>query len=333
MENQNQTPQPVPTESLENQETQPPVTSGPALGSTGSTSPSSPPARNSSAEELVKPSIVTRLRGFLNIYFLIFIAVFIAAVVGLFFVLHGGKKSSSNTKTTSLTTKEISQLQGSTTIVGDAKQNLDVQSNTLFEGQVLLKDDLNVAGNIKVGGNLTLPTLTVGNTGSFGQLQVNNTLSVSGNLTTGGQASIQKGLTVAGNGSFSGNLSANQLTISSLQLNSDLAVSHHIVTSGNAPSKSDGSNLGSGGTVSMSGTDTAGTVTINTGGGPSSGCFVSVNFGHSFSTTPRVIISPANSSAAGLDYYTNRSANSFSICTTSTPTASSTFVFDYIVIQ
>ncbi|HLG90656.1 MAG TPA: hypothetical protein VI336_00615, partial [Candidatus Saccharimonadales bacterium] len=169
--------------------------------------------------------------------------------------------------------------------------------------------------------------------GNFGQLQINGVLSVSGDTTFSGQLSVEDDLNVAGSGSFGGNLSASRLTVTSLQLNGDLQINRHITLGGSLPSKSNGSALGSGGTASINGTDTAGTVTINTGGSPPSGCFVTITFANKFNSTPHVVISPSNSNAAGLNYYTNRSTSSFSVCTTSTPTASKTYLFDYIAID
>ena len=203
----------------------------------------------------------------------------------------------------------------------------------MLEGQLLVRKDVEVAGSIKVGGGLALSSVTVGGQGNFGQLQINGVLSVTGDTTFSGQLSVQKNLNVTGSGSFGGNLTADQLTISTLKLNGDLQVNRHITVGGSLPSKSNGSALGSGGTASVNGSDTAGTVTINTGSSPPSGCFVTITFANKFSSTPHVVISPSNSNAAGLNFYTNRSSSSFSVCTTSTPTASKTYLFDYFVVD
>ena len=61
------------------------------------------------------------------------------------------------------------------------------------------------------------------------------------------------------------------------------------------------------------------------------GCFVTINFSQRYGATPHVVISPSNSAAASLSYYTNRSATSFSICTASAPAGGATYLFDYIV--
>lgn len=281
----------------------------------------------------VHENFFKRLAHSRNLYFVIFIILFAIACAVVFAAIKWGSNSSKTAtkKTGSLTSAELAQLSGSTTVVGDSKQTLDVQSAAIFEGQVLMRSDLNVAGSLKVGNSLSLPSITVGS-GSFSQLQVNDTLSISGNGAIQGQLSVQKNLSVAGSGSF-GSLSASQLSVGSLQFSGDLAISKHIVPTGGVPGKTNGSALGSGGSANIGGSDTAGTVTINTGGSPPAGCFATINFAQKFNTTPHVVISPSNSGAAGLNYYTNRSSTSFSLCSLSAPAASTTYIFDYIAFD
>jgi hypothetical protein len=118
-----------------------------------------------------------------------------------------------------------------------------------------------------------------------------------------------------------------------LQLNSDLTLTHHIVAGGGTPGRSPGSALGGGGSVTVGGSDTAGTVTINTGNAPASGCFVTVNFTQKYNSTPHVLITPVGSAAGGIAYYINRATSSFSICDATNPPSGSSFAFDYFVID
>jgi cytoskeletal protein CcmA (bactofilin family) len=281
-----------------------------------------------------KPSLFKRLFRFSNLYFMIFLLLLLLAAGAIFasIKLNNNNSTPQNAKTQSLTDKQISDLKGNTTLVGDAQQTLDIQGNSVFEGAVLMRGSLDIAGSIKVGGSLSLPAITVGGTSSFGQIQVNDKLSVSGNTTLQGTLTVQKGLTVSGSASF-GSLSASQINVSTLQLTGDFVVTRHISVSGGAPGRSNGSALGGGGTASVNGSDTAGTVTINTGGSPPAGCFVTINFTQRFGTTPHVVISPSNSGAGTLDYYANRSATSFSVCTANAPAASTTYIFDYMAID
>jgi hypothetical protein len=172
----------------------------------------------------------------------------------------------------------------------------------------------------------------VSGTGTLQTLQANK-LQISGDSQLQGNLSVQKSLSVNGSGNFSGTLTASKLNVQSLELSGNLIISSHIESSGGTPSKSNGNALGSGGTASLSGTDTAGTITINTGGSPHAGCFISVGFAKSFNRTPHVVVTPIGSSGASINYYVTRSSNGFSLCTTSSAPGSRNFAFDYIVIN
>lgn len=271
-----------------------------------------------------------RLQRRINIYLLIFILLILAAVAVILVSVHNGNKTPSSVS--SLTDQQLAAIKGSTTLVGDAKQTLDVQSNSIFEGKVLVRSDLSIAGSLKVGGALSLTSITVGGSGNFGQLGINGGLNVGGDTSLQGNVTVQKNLSVSGSASF-GSLSVSSLNVNSLQLKGDLGLSRHVSTSGGLPGRSGGSALGSGGTVSISGSDTAGTVTINTGSGPPAGCFVTINFVSHYGTTPHVVISPSNSSAGTIQYYTNRNTTGFSICTANGPAAATTYIYDYVVID
>ncbi|MBA3757477.1 polymer-forming cytoskeletal protein [Candidatus Saccharibacteria bacterium] len=281
-----------------------------------------------------RPSRVRRFLSFSNLYLVIFLLLVGLVAAGVFVSTRLDKTADSDdTKPQSLTDKQLSELKGSTTVIGDSDQILDIQSDAVFEGQVLMRNNLDVAGTVKVGGPLSLSAVTVGGSSNFGNVQVNGTLSVAGNTTLQGPVTLQRSLAVVGSASFSGTVSTSQLNVSNLQLTGDLVINRHIALGGPAPGRTNGSALGGGGTASVGGTDTAGTVTINTGSSPPAGCFVTVNFTNKFNTTPHVIISPSNSNSAGLNYHVNRSTTNFSVCVTNVPTASTSYSFDYIVID
>lgn len=270
----------------------------------------------------------------LNIYLLLFIFIVVLAAGIVFIGIQKNKKADVPTtiNTQTLTADELKKLTESEQKVGDPKSTLSIESNAIFSGKVLVRDSLDVAGTIKVGGSLSLPGISVSGESSFDQIKANN-LNITGNTSIQGQLSIQKGITSSGGASFGGPLSAPSLTVQSLQLSGDLTIIRHIDAGGGTPGKVDGTALGSGGTVSISGTDTAGTITINTGGGPGAGCFVTVNFTQKFGGNPHVVITPVGSSAASLNYYINRSSTNFSVCTTNAPGGGQSFSFDYIAID
>jgi hypothetical protein len=279
-----------------------------------------------------KPSGLKRFPLLNNLYLIIFALMVVAGGAVVFISMKSAKPQTTTSKASSLTDQQISSLKGNTTLVGDSKQTLDVQSNSIFEGQVLARADLNVAGTLKVGGPLSIPSVSVGGNGQFGQIGVSGGLNVAGDTTLQGALAVQKNLTVGGSGSF-GSLNVSSLSITTLQLKGDISLNQHIVTSGGAPGRTTGTAVGGGGTASVGGSDTAGTISINTGGSPPAGCFITVNFAKAFGGVPHVIISPSNSSAASLQYYTNRTASNFSVCAANVPSASTTYVFDYVVID
>lgn len=297
-----------------------------------STIPAPGPDKNNNSFR--RSGIVSFITTHLNVYILIFILLIIVAGVAIFASYQASKDHSSNNSidVQNLSDKDLAAIRNSTTTVGDAKSILNVESNAVFSGKVLVRDSLEVAGAIKVGGGMTLPNITVSGTSQFEDIKLNN-LSISGNGTVLGQLTIQKSLLVSGGGSFGGVLAAPQLNVDSLQVSKDLAINRHILAGGVTPGLSFGGALGNGGTASVNGSDTSGTVTINTGSGPVPGTFATINFNQKFNSTPHVVITPVGSGGAGLNYYVTRSTSGFTINTTNSAPAGTSFSFDYIVID
>lgn len=271
----------------------------------------------------------------INIYLLAFILLIVLAGILTYLGYQRNKTEEQKQEellTEPLSTDALEQLKQTDVKVGDPKQILTIESNAIFSGNVLIRDSLEVAGKLKVGEPLEVSGITVSGASNFDQLKSNG-LDVSGNAAIQGQVSIQQGLTVGGNLNVAGSLSASKLTINNLEVSGDLAINKHITAGGGTPSRSGGSALGGGGTTSISGNDTAGTVNINTGGGASAGCFVTVTFANSYSSTPHVVITPVGSAGGNIDYYVNRSSSGFSICTSTPPGSGKSFAFDYIVIN
>ncbi|HWB38911.1 MAG TPA: hypothetical protein VG604_01600 [Candidatus Saccharimonadales bacterium] len=292
---------------------------------TGSAPPAPPPQ---------KTGLKQKLRKF-NIYLLMFLFIILVAGVIVATAYFQSKKAATTTtvNTQKLTQQTLEQVASSDATVGTAQSVLNVQSSAVFAGKVLVRDGLEVAGGLQIGGSVTVSDLNVSGIGQFGQLKVSKDLAVSGDSAVQGSETIGKSIQVTGGGSFGGPVTAPQITTSSLQLNSDLVLTHHISVSGGIPGHDQGPALGSGGSSTVNGTDTAGTTTINTGSSPAAGCFITVNFTTKYSRTPRVLVTPVGSSAGKIDYYVNRSANNFSICDASAPPSGASFAFDYFVID
>jgi cytoskeletal protein CcmA (bactofilin family) len=262
--------------------------------------------------------------------------IFLLAVAGgiiLITFLNSKKQEKNTIPTQSLSQDTLKQLATSDVTVGQPKQVLSVQSNAVFAGKGLVRDSLEVAGAIQVGGSLSVPGITVSGNSIFEQLQVNKGLNVAGDTSIQGQLSVQKGINVAGGATFGGSISAPAITVNTLQMNGSLTLTRHIVIGGSTPDRDNGSALGGGGTVALSGSDTAGSININTGTNPVAGCFLTVNFTQKYNATPNVIATPIGSNAALVGYYVNRTASNFSICAANNPPANASFGFDYFIVE
>jgi cytoskeletal protein CcmA (bactofilin family) len=274
------------------------------------------------------------LFGRFSVYLLMFAFVILIAlmvVVGTYLRSH--TKATNKIKSQDLTQSDLNQLAQSDVTVGDAKQVLNVQSNAVFAGQVLVRSDLQVAGKLQVGGSLSLTGITVSGDSVFDQIQVNKNLQVAGDTAVQGGLTVAKSLNVNGGGTFNGPLAAPSITVNTLQLNGDIIFTHHITAGGVNPGRTNGNALGGGGTASVGGSDTSGSITINTGGNPSAGCFITVNFASKFNSTPHVVVSPIEAAAGNLAYYVTRTSTSFSVCSNNAPAANASFGFDYIVFN
>lgn len=274
------------------------------------------------------------LRRYVNVYTLMFVFVLlIAGAVALVAYRQGHKPTTDHLNTQGLSQSALEQLANSDVNVGSNNTVLNVKSSAVFAGQVLIRQNLEVGGNLQISGTVALNNITINGTSQLGTVNVNKNLAVAGDSALQGSATIGKSLQVGGGATFNGPISAPQITTSKLQLNGDLTLTHHISVGGGQPSRNSGPALGGGGSASVSGSDTAGYVAINTGNGPAAGCFVTVNFTSGYNQTPYVMVTPVGSAAGGLHYYISRSTSGFSICDSSTPPSGSSFGFDYFVVD
>ncbi len=277
-----------------------------------------------------------RLVSNLNPYLILFIAIFIIAVIIVLTVSLSSRNSDPSNilfEGQELDQETLNEILTNESSIGTVDQTLTVAANAIFNGKVLVKDSLDVAGAINVGGALSLPGITVSGQSSFEDVSVANNLSILGGLSVQRSLTVQQGLDVTGDVAVGGTLSADAISTNNIEFTGDAAFTRHIDTGGGVPSISSSTAVGTGGTVSISGNDIAGTVTINTGGGPPAGIFANINFTNAYNTTPNVQITPVNSSAAGLSYYATRTATRFSIGTAGVPASSTTYVFDYYIVE
>lgn len=281
-----------------------------------------------------KLSTFKRLTRRVNVYFLAFILlVIIAAVITAVVYLNSQKTAPvPNIATQTLTADALKQLANNDVMIGGSSQTLTIQGNAIIDGQTLARGKLDVAGTLQSSGKITGPSLTISGTSNLGATQIKS-LRVQGSTAIKGDTTLAN-LNVAGTSTFNGAVTASQITVSSLLLsgNAKLEIPNHIRFSGPTPSRSiDRGVLGSGGSAAISGSDTSGTVDINTGGSPAAGCFVRVTFRTVFTNKPHVIISPVGSAAGQTTYYVNRDQAGFSICVATGAPAHKSFSFDYFV--
>lgn len=190
----------------------------------------------------------------------------------------------------------FNKLQAQTVQLDQINANGDGTFSTLN-----LRKDLNVVGNTKLQGTVTMSQL----------LTVNNNVNIVGSLAVGGTLSVRN------------------FQASSLTSDTTLTIGGHVITRGNAPSVSAGPGVGSNGTASISGNDTSGTIAVNTGVGASGGLIASVTFTRVYAQTPHVVVTPVGNY---VNVYINRTANGFSI-SSSGALAPAGYAFDYVVMQ
>jgi hypothetical protein len=129
------------------------------------------------------------------------------------------------------------------------------------------------------------------------------------------------------------------LTVASAAtFNNSLTVGKHIITnnvSGTTTITAEAAACTSP-TVNLSGNDTAGTVTITTGTGCAlTGKLATITFADAYGTNnPRVLLTAANANGSLLVFFSgDRNTTFFTIDTSTTPTDSTSYVYNYIVVQ
>ena len=257
---------------------------------------------------------------------------------------HDSASAQGNREEVTLSSESLDKLGVSRNSVGDLGTELVVGPNSRFGGNVT------IAGNTSVGGELKLNSKFTASEASLAKLQAGDTavnkLDVNGDITAQsvnvsrdlavmgttrlqGAVTVNQILTVNNSMNVAGNLAiGGSLSVRNFQV-STLTVAGHLISTGAAPRVSGGGALGSSGTVSISGNDTAGTIGVNIGVGGSAGCLASVSFRQPFTVTPRVVVTgsmPANIYLAG------RTASGFTVCTASSLSPGGYFI-DYIVVQ
>src|SRR5262249_2521805 len=119
--------------------------------------------------------------------------------------------------------------------------------------------------------------------------------------------------------------------------NAQIQVPKHLTFTGAFPHRTISFGvLGNGGSASINGSDTNGTVTINTGNNPAAGCFITVIFNIPFAQPPNIMLGPIGLGAGAIQHYvqpivstTTGATTGFRICTANTPLPNQAFAFSY----
>jgi cytoskeletal protein CcmA (bactofilin family) len=290
----------------------------------------------SSAEEakVKKLSPIKRILRKVNVYLLIFILlVVVGGAIALVNYLNSQKAPVvPDVASQQLSADALKQLANTDATVGNSSQTLTIQGNAIITGQTLTRGNLNVAGNFQSGGGITAPTITIAGAANLGATQINS-LQVATTLAVQSTTTLAD-LNVAGTSSFSGAMTASQITVTRLILsgNASLTIPNHIAFTGPSPTRSVNSAvLGNGGTMSINGSDTSGTININSGSNTVAGCFAKITFNQTYTNQPHVIVSPIGAAAGQTQFYVDRNNTSFSICTYNAAPPNQTFGYDFFV--
>lgn len=270
----------------------------------------------------------------------------LAAILGgyYWFVIRtqANKPATTTTKTTELSSEDLKKLgsffEGNS--AGANAQTLTISPSTLFSSRVAISQDLKVIGGLEVSGDTTLAGLTANKTSNLGVTNVRGQLTVAGPVsiqspaTLGAGATITGNLTTTGTGSFGGVVSAPTINASTMTVTGTLNLGGHISISGQTPSVSAAAQAGTGASASVEGIDSAGTLTIKTGPGASSGLLVNLIFRSAYPRAPHIVITPIGSGSAALQPYIIKTATGFTIGAVTAPSINSTsYSFEYWVVQ
>jgi len=244
----------------------------------------------------------------------------------------------------------LKKLGVSSSTLGNPGVQLVVDPDAQFKGKLSVAGNVNVSGQVQLNNKLTgtdasLTQLEAGNT-ALSQLNVNGSSTLSnlnlrnglvvtgstqlqGTVTISQLLTVNNSLNVSGNLSIGGTLSVNTFSARNIVSTGSIGIGGHIITSGPTPSVGPGPGLGTNGTVSISGNDTAGTVSVNIGVPSGNGVAAQVAFHNQYATTPHVVVTAVDGSAAG--FYITRNSSGFNIVVVNLPPGG--YAFDYIVEQ
>ena len=281
------------------------------------------------------------------------IGILVVNAVGLYFLMRSQQVGAEedNHQNVAISTDVLAKLGTSRNPIGNGDAELTVGPNTLFNGSVTLARDVTVAGEFTLNSALNASQARFGNLQAgdtqLEQVNINGDATASalnlrqdlqvagasrlqGPVTVGQQFTVNNNANVVGNLAVGGTLATRLFQANELTVVNNLTIGGHVIVRGNSPGVQRGGGVGGSGTVSISGTDTSGTVAVNVGVGASGGVLASVSFNRAYDQTPHVVVTPIGRAVPGL--YVNRTSTGFTISSSSALSAGG-YAFDYIVMQ
>lgn len=238
----------------------------------------------------------------------------------------------------SITTTGGDLTTGGRVTAGDlSSPNLGVSSTTQM---TLTHGGMNGAGTL-AGTSVTSLAITKPN-GTYISFRINPTINETTSTAANTMLQVNPQITSIGSGAFLlADMQYNNSSKWSIDKDGNVTQTRPIITSGSTPSNSAGTGAGTGPTISITGNDIAGKISITTGTIPTAGGdIVTISFSTVLTNTPTSIqLTPAGSNAATeiAKFYVDQStvsSSSWKIKNTSSAlTASTTYEFYYTVTQ
>ncbi|TAK89163.1 hypothetical protein EPO04_03630 [Patescibacteria group bacterium] len=199
-------------------------------------------------------------------------------------------------------------------------------SNTASRVNIGTDTDTTSAGGITFGTDTNLYR------GAANQLKTDDTVQIktASDSTTAFQVQNASGTAL-----LTADTSGMTITVQALTVTANLTVNGHLITGGSTPSAAVNANAGVGASCTVSGTDTAGTITVTTGSsGVVAGTQCAITFATNFGSAPRVVLGASSAGAGPLDPYVASSAtNTFSIGVGTAGATGTAYKFDYVAAQ
>ena len=107
----------------------------------------------------------------------------------------------------------------------------------------------------------------------------------------------------------------------------------HNRTQSTAPAIAAGAGAGTAPTVSVSGTDASGVISVTTGTSPAAGLLATLTWVTAYSTAARMVLSAGNAAAAAVQPHSTATTTTGTVSVAVAPAASTLHTFNYVVVQ